>query len=268
MGVMLRRRVLWAGLSVVVGLIYVFMLGPIAVVVVEAFNRGELMQFPPNGWSLRWFAVLAEKQDFLESFAISLEIAVVAAVVATLAGTAAAYAMTRLARPRQAGLETLLLAPLYVPRILVGMALLLGLSILGFTGSLPGMVAGHVLITLPLVIRSVGISLKAIDPAIEEASRVLGASWWESVFMVTLPLARTGILAGAVFAFITSFTDVYLALFISGPETITLPLRIFNFLEWEQSPIVAAAATAQVLVILAVVLAAEKFLGLSGRVSA
>lgn len=268
MGVSAWRRLQWAGLGVAVALVYVFMLAPITVVVVEAFNRTELMQFPPAGWSLRWFAALVDNQDFTSSFLVSLELAAIASVLSTLAGTAAAYAMVRLARPRQTGLETLLLAPLYVPRILIGMALLIGLSTLHAAGSLGGMVAGHVLITLPFVIRSVGISLRAIDPAVEEASRAVGATWLDSLRLVTLPLARSGIVAGAVFAFIVSFSDVYLALFISGPDTITLPLRIFNFLEWEQSPIVAAAATAQLLTILIIMIVAEKSVGLSGRASA
>lgn len=261
---MTRRRTLVRGLLVgPVGLAYLYMLGPIAVVLVEAFNASDSMRFPPAGFSLRWFRALAGHHDFLSSFRVSLVLGLVTMVAATVAGALAAYGLVRFRRPRQAGLETLLLAPLYVPRVLLGMALLLSLSKLRLAGSLAGMAVGHVLITLPFVVRTVSASLYGIDPAVEEAARSLGATWRQAFLRVTLPLSRSGVVAGAIFAFIISFSDVYLALFISGPDTITLPLRIFNFMEWEQTPLVAAVSTVQVVLILGIMIVAEKAVGLS-----
>jgi putative spermidine/putrescine transport system permease protein len=242
---------------------YLYMLGPIAVVVVESFNASDQMRFPPQQWSVRWFHALLDNGEFLTSFRVSLVLAVVTALFATVAGALAAYALVRHRRPHQAGIETLLLAPLYVPRVLLGMALLLTLSKLSLTGSLIGMTVGHVLITLPFVIRTVSASLAGVDPATEEAARVLGATWRQAFLRVTAPQMRSGVVAGAVFAFIVSFSDVYLALFIAGPTTITLPLRLFNYMEWEQTPLIAAVSTAQVALILAVMVAAEKIAGLS-----
>jgi len=242
---------------------YLYMLGPIVVVIVESFNASDQMRFPPQGWSLRWFHALAANTDFLTSFRVSLVLGVITAVIATVAGTLAAYALVRHRRPSQAGIETLLLAPLYVPRVLLGMALLLTLSKLNLTGSLLGMAIGHVLITLPFVVRTVSASLAGVDPATEEAARILGATWRQAFLRVTAPLMRSGVMAGAVFAFIISFSDVYLALFIAGPSTITLPLRLFNYMEWEQTPLVAAVSTVQVVLILAVMIIAEKVVGLS-----
>ena len=263
-----RGRLGWWGLGGAVALIYLFMLGPIAVVVIQSFSAGDTMQFPPRGWSLRWFVALASHADFLASFKLSLLIAAIAAALATVAGALAAYALVRYRRPRQAGLETLLLAPLYVPRMLIGMALLLVFAKLGLAGSMTGMILGHVLITLPFVVRAVTAGLHGVDPATEEAARCLGATWGQSIVLVTLPLVRSALAAGAVFAFIVSFTDVYLALFIAGPATNTLPLRIFTFMEWEQSPMVAAVSTAQVVLILALMAIAEKTVSLStaGRI--
>lgn len=261
-------RLGWWTLGGMAGLTYLFMLGPIAIVVIVAFSAGDAMAFPPPGWSLRWFRALAGHGDFLASFRLSLGLAIATAALATLAGGLAAYGLVRYRRPRQAGLETLLLAPLYVPRVLIGMALLLVFAKIGLGGSLTGMVLGHMLIALPFVVRTVSASLHGVDPAIEEAARCLGATWLQATWMVTLPLVRSGIAAGAVFAFIVSFTDVYLALFIAGPDTITLPLRIFTFMEWEQSPMVAAVSTAQIAVILLVMAIAEKLVSLSsaGRI--
>lgn len=258
----------WSMLGGGVGLIYLFMLGPIFVVLIAAFSAGENLAFPPAGWSLRWFIALAGHGDFLASFRLSLTLGLISATLATIAGALAAYGLVRYRRRRQAGVETLLLAPLYVPRVLIGMALLLMFAKLGLAGSLIGMIIGHVLIALPFVVRTASASLAGIDPAVEEAARCLGASWRQSFVLVTLPLARAGLAAGAVFAFIISFTDVYLALFIAGPDTITLPLRIFTYMEWEQSPMVAAVSTAQVVLILAVMAVAEKTVSLSqaGRI--
>ena len=261
----MTRASLWLrclGATVVVAA-YLLMLGPISVVIIEAFSSSSVMRFPPPGFSLRWFYALAGNADFLSSFRVSLILAAAAALVSTAAGTLAAYALVRHRRARQAATESLLLAPLYVPRVLLGMALLLALSKIGLAGSLLGMVVGHVLITMPFVIRTVTASLAGIDPAVEEAARSLGATWRQMFLRVTVPLIRSGIIAGAVFAFIISFSDVYLALFIAGPATVTLPLRIFNYMEWEQTPLIAAVSTVQIALILIVILIAERAVGLS-----
>jgi putative spermidine/putrescine transport system permease protein len=259
----MQNRLAWRLIGCAVFAGYAYMLGPIAVVVIESFNASDSMRFPPRQWSLRWFHALAENAEFIASFRVSLVLATIATVAATLAGTLAAYALVRHGRRARTGVETLLLAPLYVPRVLLGMALLLTLAKLGLTGSYTGMAIGHALITLPFVVRTVTASLAGVDPAVEEAAHSLGATARETFMRVTLPLMRGGVAAGAVFAFVISFSDVYLALFIAGPDTITLPLRIFNTMEWEQTPLVAAVSTVQVALILALIVAAEKFVGLS-----
>ena len=262
------RRAGWYLLCGFVAIIYVYMLSPILVVVIEAFNDGDLMQFPPKQWSLRWFRAFLAHQDFLVSFRVSLYLGLATAVIATALGTAAAYGLVRYRSRHQTALETLLLAPLYFPRVLIGLSLLLGLSIIHLTGTFGGMLLAHVLITLPYVVRTVTVSLHGVDPSVEEAARSLGASPLQSFLRVTLPLVRSGLVAGAIFAFIISFSDIYLALFISGPQTVTLPLRMFHFMEWEQSPIVAAVSVVQLALILLLLVLAEKAVGFlkSGRI--
>jgi putative spermidine/putrescine transport system permease protein len=256
-----RRLARWAMVAAIV-LGYVFMLAPTSVVLIEAFNAGELVTFPPAHLSFRWFGALAKNSEFVESFVISLKLALLAAAASTLLGTLAAYGLRRY-WVRHTGLETLLLAPLYIPRVLIGMALLLALSRIYLSGSFTGMLLGHILVTLPFVVRAVAVSIHGVDPAIEEAARSLGATNVEVLLRVVLPLVRSGIAAGAIFAFVISFSDVYLALFVAGADVVTLPLRIFNFLQWDDSPIVAAASAVQIIIILAVILAAEKAVGLS-----
>lgn len=241
---------------------YLLMLGPITIVAIEAFNAAELMIFPPQEWSLRWFAAFAASDEFLASFRISVVLALVTAACASVAGTLAAFALARFKR-RPVAVETLLAAPLYVPRVLIGMALLLGFAVTRLNGTFFGLAVGHVLITLPFVVRSVSASLAGIDPATEEAARALGASPLQAFLRSTLPQTATGVAAGAIFAFIVSFSDVYLAIFVSGPETITLPLRIFTYMEWEQTPMIAAVSAVQVAFILLLLLLVEKLVGVS-----
>lgn len=264
----MARRWAWRFLAVFVTTTYVAMLAPLLVIVIEAFSSSDVMKFPPTGYSLRWFRELLGHQDFIESFRISLILALLASLVATAFGTMAAYALVRLKRHRQEGIEAFLLAPLYTPRVILGMALLLAFSRVGLSGTLLGMTIAHVLITMPFVIRAVVASLADLDPAIEEAARVLGATPRQAVVRAVLPNIRTGVIAGSIFAFVISFSDLYLALFISGPETVTLPLRLFSFMEWEETPLVAAVSTVQIAIVIAIMGIAERLfkVSTSGRI--
>ena len=257
-----RPSLAWLAVCTAAALTLVFLLAPIAVVVLEAFNDAELMSFPPEKLSLRWFSAFFAHQDFLASLKVSLQIAVAAAAVSTVIGAMAALALARTGSG-QAFLEAFLLSPLYVPRVLIGLALLLAFAWLNISGSFAGLLAGHILITFPYTVRTVLVGLRAVEPAVEEAARVLGASRWQVFQRVTLPLIQTSVLSGFVFALIISFSDIYLAIFVSGPQSITLPLRLFTFMEWDQSPLVAAASTVQILLILAVVLITTRLFGLS-----
>jgi len=249
-------------LLVVVAISYVIMLGPTSVVLIEAFNASDVVRFPPSAFSFRWFGAFARNSEFVDAFITSLQLGLATAAISTTLGTLAAYGISRHWR-RHTALETLLLAPLYVPRVLIGMALLLALSRIFLAGSFTGLLLGHVLITLPFVVRAVAVSLSGVSINVEEAAQSLGATGRQVLFHVVLPLVRTGIASGAIFAFVVSFSDVYLALFIAGADAVTLPLRIFNSLQWDESPIVAAASAVQIVLTLVIILAAEKLFGLS-----
>lgn len=259
----LRNRLAWYVIASVSAAVIVFQLAPIVVVLIEAFNDSEFMTFPPKSLSFRWFVAFFHDKQFMDALWVSLKIAIVAALVSTLFGTMAAVAM---ARSRTVGtwLQTLLLSPLYVPRVLIGLSLLLTYAWLNVTGEYWGMLIAHILITMPYAIRTVIVGMRAVEPSVEEAARVLGATGWQTFRMVTLPIVRTSILSGFIFSLIVSFSDIYLALFISGPQTITLPLRLFTFMEWDQSPLVAAASAVQIILILSIILITGRLFGLSG----
>jgi len=262
-----RPSVAWRTLCVFTALVFVFLLAPIAVIVVEAFDASDYMAFPPRQLSLRWFHAFFQNAEFMSALKVSTQIGLSAAAISTLIGVAAALVLAR-KEPGHATLETYLLAPLYVPRILIGLALLLAFARLNMSGSFTGLLLGHVLITFPYTVRTVLVGLNAVDPSVKEAARMLGATRWQVFLRVIAPLTKGAILAGFTFALIVSFSDVYLAMFISGPQTTTLPMRLFSFMEWDQSPLVAAASAIQIVLIVAVVVATTRISGFKspGRV--
>src|SRR5258708_19169773 len=222
------RSAAWIAVSTLTVLTLAFVLAPIVVVLIEAFNDADTMSFPPQSLSLRWFKAFVENEEFTNSLSVSLKLGVIAAAISTALGTMAGIALARSAAGG-VSLETLLMAPLYVPRVLIGLSLLLAFAWLNISGALWGMILGHVLITLPYVTRTVAVGMQAVEPSVLEAARMLGASRWQTFCRVTAPIIRSSLLSGFVFALIVSFSDIYLAIFISGPQTITLPMRMFTF---------------------------------------
>lgn len=252
----------WVLICAATALILAFILAPVAVVIVAAFDDRELMAFPPHALSLRWFAAFFRHTEFITSLELSARLGLIAALASTLLGTTAALALHR--RRREAPfMQTFLLSPLYVPRVLIGLALLLAFARLNLAGGFLGLLLGHVLITMPYALRTVAVALHGVEPSVEEAARMLGARGWQVFRLVTFPLIRSAVLSGFVFAFIVSFSDIYLALFIAGPQTVTLPLRLFNVMEWDQSPLIAAASTVQIGLILTAVVITGRLFGLS-----
>jgi putative spermidine/putrescine transport system permease protein len=238
------------------------LLAPIIIIVAISFNPGEVEAFPPTGFSLRWYFEFFQSDTFVHSFFfVSLPIAVIVAMIATLLGVMAGYVLVRRAVPFRDGLQSLLLAPLIIPAVISGFALLLFFSRYDLQMPYVNLVIGHTLITVPYTTLTSMTSIYGMDDEVEEASRILGASGLETFVYVTLPLIKSGVIAGFLLAFIISFTDIYIALFLSGGNTVTLPLAIFQFLQWETSPIISAISTIQIVLILVVILVISRFVG-------
>ena len=249
-------------LTLVVGIILLFMLAPIIVIFLISFSGTELILFPPSSYSLRWFVQFFKSGEFIDSTLLSLVIAVESTVLVLLLSVLAALSITKHTFRGKRIVEIFLLSPLFIPRILLGVGLLILFVKLGIVGTMSGMVIAHVLILIPYATRSLLVGFYGIDPAIEEAARCLGAHPVKAFFKVTLPLLKSGLLAAAMFSFITSFADILLALFLSGPKTVTLPLRMFNYLEWNHDPFIAAMAVLQILFILIMALILGKLVRL------
>lgn len=240
----------------------VYMLAPLAVVVASSVSASEFLVFPPRGFSLRWYEEILSSTIYLRALGVSLTLACVVTALSVTLGAAAAIGLSRPGVPFGAALTGLFLSPLMLPTILLGIGLLMLASRYGGGPSFGVMALGHVVVTLPYVVRTVSAVMARTDPSLEEAARVMGAPWWRRYWHVVLPQARPGLAAGAFFAFNVSFDEAVVALFLRAPGVETLPLLIYSKLEFSPDPSVAAAATLMIVMTIAVMVALDRTLGL------
>jgi len=248
-------------LGVVVTAIYVFLLAPVAIIVFSSFNPTEANTFPPTGFSFRWYTKFVESERFVSSFRFSLWLAIIAAAAATLIGFVTAYGLVRCWQRGRGVVQSLTMLPMMVPHLLISISLLLALMVVPVP-ELAVLIVGHVLICLPFVIACIVASLEGIDAQLELAALTLGASRPRALWEVVVPLVAPGLLSALLFAFMVSFGDVYIALFLSGPGRTTLPIEIFAYMQWESTPVVAAITTIQILLIIGLGLVIERLVGL------
>jgi putative spermidine/putrescine transport system permease protein len=205
---------------------------PLVVIMLTSFTTLGYVSFPPEGFTLRWYREALGKREFLESFYLSLGIAAVTAMLASVLGTPVAIALARHRFAGRALVNAFFMSPLILPTVVIGIALLQFYNRIGIGATAGSVILGHVIITTPYAIRLVVASLTGLDPSVERAARSLGASPFRAFLAVTLPLIVPGIMAGALFAFITSFDNVTLSVFLATPRMVTLPVRIYNL--WDQ----------------------------------
>jgi putative spermidine/putrescine transport system permease protein len=232
-----------AALGVYTALVFAFLVAPLAIVTVFSFSDSSAFTFPPQSLSLRWFRYLRGRDEFITAALVSTEIALIAAGGALVLGLLASLALVRYRFPGKDAIEAALMSPLALPGIVTGVALLQYFSAAGMMHSFARLVLGHIVICTPYAIRSISASLHGMDPALEEASLVLGAGRWTTLRRVVVPLTAPGLVAGFVFAFITSFDNVVVSIYLIGADTVTLPIRILTYLEWQFDPSIAAIST-------------------------
>lgn len=223
--------------------IFLYLLAPIIVVIATAFGTSPYPVFPPHGLTFRWFVKVWHTQELRDAAVVSVKLGLVSTCLATIIGTSSALALVRHRLPAKTLISVILLSPILFPGIVLGLALLVAFYRVGLAQTFAGLVAGHTVLVTPFVIRLVMASLADFDPAVEEAARNLGAGWWRTLLCITLPLIRPGMLAGAIFAFIVSFDELVITLFLAGPGLQTLPIRIFTYVEYSSDPTISAVST-------------------------
>ena len=255
-----------AALYTVTGLVLLLIITPLALVVLTSFSSADYFVFPPPGLSLRWFEEFFSLPNMRGAFLLSLELAIIASICAILLGVLGAVYVARKRNRLSTVLQSLFMAPLVFPTIILGLALLLCYRTVGMP-TFAGLVCAHVIIGLPYCYRATLASLQSFDTSLEEAGASLGATPVVGFFLITLPIIWPGILSGWLFAFIVSFGELNTALFLTGPGVTTLPVEIFSYLQFQGGQLViAAASTLQVGLILLLVLIIERAIGLVGIV--
>jgi putative spermidine/putrescine transport system permease protein len=237
---------------------FVYLLLPVAIVVMAGLNAGNYLTFPPQGLSLRWVQSFLTSDIFLPAYLYSLRLAFVTMVISTVVGTMTAIFLTRVDFPGRAFVRALFLAPLLLPGLVIGLALYvyyLNVPFFGLSRTFGGMLVGHILVTMPFVIGTVSASLYGFDRSLEEAARSLGSGPLRAFMTVTLPNIKAGITAGSLFAFIVSFGQFDLSLMLSTPNNTPLPFAMYSSLRYQFEPTSAAAGTfAIILVVISMIL--------------
>ena len=242
---------------------------PMAAVMWLSFFDQDVVSFPPPGYTWHWYVNAWDKRQFARGFVNSLELALISAAIGVSFGTAAAYGLVRGRFPGKAAIGALLLGPLAIPGVVLGTGLYVMFvqidNAIDFqiVATLPGLIAAHVLLTIPWTVRLVAASLQGLHPAAEEAAANLGARPWTVFRRVTLPMMRAGVVAGALFSFIQSFENLELTLLLTGPGRTTLPVEMLNYLAFRVDPTLAAVATIQIVLIGALMLLTDRFVSLS-----
>lgn len=239
-----------------------FSIAPVAVIFLESLTGADYVSFPPVGLSLKWYLEIPKRPEFVASLLTSFVVAAGASVVSTALGALAALALVRYRFPGRTALQGLFLSPLSVPGIVLGIALLQFYANYGIPRTGLSLTLAHLVITTPYTTRLVSVALAGFDRNLELAARSLGADTWTAFRLVTLPLIRPGLLAGAVFAFIVSFDDLAVSLFLASPGAMTLPVRIFTYIEQIYDPLITAVSSLLILVAAVVVLLVERTVGM------
>lgn len=226
-----------------VGLLCCVLIMPIVIVIVLAFSGGTFLKFPPDSYSLRWFVAFFGDARWRASLWSSVEIGVIACLVATTVGFAASYALVRgRFRARRLVLSVSLL-PIIVPTIVTSIAMYFASARLGLVGNIVWIGLCHAVIALPIVLLILIAALQSVDPALERAALSLGCGRMRMMRIVVVPLAMPGIVSAALFAFLASFDELVISLFLTNAATQTLPVRIWNSLHLEIEPTIAAVST-------------------------
>jgi putative spermidine/putrescine transport system permease protein len=244
-------------------LVFLFLVGPLVIVVGAALSDTTYLTFPPQGLSLRWFENIFAIDAFRRTIMTSLQIAVISTFVALLIGIPASYAMSRYRIQLPGWLSTLFVLPVLVPELVLGFSLLKNLAFQFNAPIYLSLIIGHTILILPYVVRVVSASLASFDFSIEEAAISLGSPPLKTFFTVLLPNVRSGVIAAFILAFITSINDVSISIFLTGPGISTLPIQLLAHMEQFFDPTVASVSVMLMVLTVAVMAIVERTLGLT-----
>ncbi|WP_375457730.1 ABC transporter permease [uncultured Enterovirga sp.] len=259
-----RRRIPYGtiALAAYVVLFIGFLVAPIVSVVLVSFSTSSFIVFPIPGYTWRWYWRIIEYRPFVDGIIVSIQVALLSTVLASLLGLPAALAVARSRSAFATTLANFLLAPVSVPAIVLGLALLYFIASLSLGISFTALLIAHTVAGIPYVARTVLAVYRSVPPDLEEAAAVLGANRWQTLIHTTLPLVRPGLFAGAVFAVLTSLDNLPLSFFFGSSGTSTLPVVMLSYMENQFDPSIAAVSTVQMLLAMIVLLVTDRLYGI------
>ena len=239
-----------------------FMLAPLVVVMWMSLTPSNLLSLPTSSFSLRWFWAILRHSQFIDAFWFSILLGVLSASLAMVLAVPAALALARYRFPGRDGFVALFLSPLIIPHVVLGVAFLRFFTQIGTTGTFIGLLGAHVLVIFPYGLRLVLAALTTSDPAIERAAISLGASQWTVFRRVLFPLMIPGVAGGWVISFIQSFDEVTMTVFVATPSSMTLPVRMYHYIEESIDPLVASVSTVVILLTFLLMAIVDRIYGL------
>lgn len=247
-------------------LVYLFLIGPLVVIMAASFSDTNYLKFPGEGFTLRWYQQVFTMSAFAKAARLSLFIALGGTAIALLFGLPAAYALNRYDFKGKDTIKTVFLSPVLIPCIVLGFIMLRYVVNQYDLAVIPSLLIGHTLLSIPYIIRVITSSLANFDFAVEEAACSLGATRQYTFFHIVLPNIKSGIASACIMAVINSFNNVSLSAFLTGPGVNMLPIEIMGYVEYHFDPTIAALATIMMVATLGVMLLIEKTLGLQSVV--
>jgi putative spermidine/putrescine transport system permease protein len=246
-----------AALWVFVAIVLFYLVFPVFVVAPVSFSSAKYLQFPPPGWSLQWYQNYFERPGWVPATFVSIRVAIITTILATTLGTAASLALVRGRFPGRNAINSFMVSPLVVPGIIVAIGVYFFYAQARLVGNFFGLALAHTALAIPFVVTNVSATLHGFDERLEYAAMNLGANRWQTFRRVTLPIIRPGVFAGALFAFIVSFDELIVALFVSGTGAVTLPRKMWDSLRQEIDPTIAAVSTILIAFSIIILLSAE-----------
>lgn len=250
-------------MAILVTAIFLYLLAPVLLVFPLSFSGDAVLSFPPSRWGVRWYVALVSDPKLASAFLVSLGLGAAVTLISLAIALPAAFVIVRLKIAGSQALYNLFTAPLLLPTIVLGLAILIVFAKLNLLASFHGLVLAHLVITLPYALRVLTTALGNLPPAVEEAAATLGASPFLVFRRVTLPLLRPGLVAAAALCFLVSFDEVVITLFLTGPRITTLPVELFHRVEMNADPIVASVSALLIVLTLVVVIIVDRTAGLS-----
>lgn len=256
------KRDISIGVKIISFLVYLFLAAPLIIVILASFSPTAYLKFPPNEFSLKWYANIFNSYGFVEGFINSIMLAIVATFIDLIVGISAALCVTKYNFRGKEVLTNFFTSPMFLPGIAFGFVLLQVFSMIYGMPAFLKLLIGHCVIILPYIMRNtISVSI-GFNWKLEEAARSLGASAFQTFYKITLPLIKPGVVAGALLAFLFSMDDATLSAFLTDPGFVTLPVRMLTYMEFAFDPTLAAISTVLIVISVGTIIIMEKFVGL------